>query len=167
VNINKNPGWANPLAGSSWISTASTGDPGAADYTVFPNGTIIGFGQSFFVNAPIVSASLSVLADDTAAVFVNGTQIFAAAITPGATCAADAIGCLVSTMKTFGTAELQPYLNVGQVNTIRFDVYQIAGSSFGLDYAGAITTTSPEPGTFAVLGLALCGLGFLRRKKVC
>jgi len=175
VAITKNPAWADPLAGSSWVSTASTGNPSAPGYVVFPNGTNILFGQSFFLDGLVESASLSVLADDTAAVFVNGTQIFGASTGPSnISCAGAAIGCLVSTTKTFGTADLTPYLNTGAVNTIQFEVMQIAGSSFGLDYAGQITTMSnpdqitatPEPGTLALLSIAFGGLGVWRRRKV-
>ena len=171
VDITKNPAWASPLAGSSWVSTASTGNPSAPGYVVFPNGTNILFAQSFFLDGLVDSASLSVLADDTASVFVNGTQIFAASTGPSnISCAGTAIGCLVSTTKTFGKADLTPYLNIGAANTIQFRVFQIAGSSFGLDYAGQITTLSgsdqitatPEPGTLALLGIAFGGLAVWR-----
>ena len=66
MDITKNPAWASPLAGSSWVSTASTGNPSAPGYVVFPNGTNILFAQSFFLDGLVDSASLSVLADDTA-----------------------------------------------------------------------------------------------------
>ena len=175
VNISKNPAWADPLAGSSWVSTASTGNPSAPGYVVFANGTSITFTQSFLLDGPVQSASLSVLADDTAAVFVNGTKIFSAATGPSnIPCAGSAIGCLVSTTKTFGTADLSPFLNAGAVNTIQFQVLQIASSSFGLDYAGQVTTLSspgettatPEPGTLAMLGIAFGALAVWRRRRV-
>ena len=175
VNIAKNPAWASPFTGSSWVSTASTGNPSAPGYVVFPNGTKVLFAQSFLLDGIVTSASLSVLADDTAVVFVNGTQIFAASIGPSnIACAGTAIGCLVSTIKTFDTADLSLYLNAGAQNTIQFQVFQIAGSSFGLDYAGQITTESstsnlaatPEPGTLALLSFALGGLAIWRRKRV-
>lgn len=176
VNISKNPAWADPLAGSSWVSTASTGNPSTPGYVVFPNGTNIMFTQNFILDGLVQSASLSVLADDTAAVYVNGTQIFAASTGPSnIPCAGTAIGCLVNTTKTFGTADLAPYWNTGAANTIQFQVMQLAGSSFGLDYAGQITTLSspnqlsatPEPGTLALLGIALGMVAVWRRGRVC
>jgi hypothetical protein len=172
VNIIKNPAWADPLAGSSWVSTGSTGDPSAPGYVVFPNGTNILFSQTFLLDGIIDSASLSVMADDTAAVFVNGTKIFAESTGPSnISCAATPIGCLVSTTKTFSTADLKPYLATGAVNTISFQVFQVDKSSFGLDYAGQIVTHSginpqtptPEPGTLGLLGVALGGLVFGRK----
>ncbi|MEO8131069.1 MAG: hypothetical protein ABI822_28480, partial [Bryobacteraceae bacterium] len=39
VNITRHPAWADPMAGSSWISTASTGDPSAPGYVNFHCGT--------------------------------------------------------------------------------------------------------------------------------
>jgi hypothetical protein len=175
VNITKNPAWADALAGSSWVSTASTGDPSAPGYVVYPNGTKITFGQSFLLDGVVQSAFLSVLADDTAAVFVNGTKIFSASTGPSnIACAGVAIGCLVNTTKSFGTADLSPYLNAGALNTIQFQVFQIDKSSFGLDYAGQITTVTansitaaPEPGTLGLLGIALGGLviGRLRLQR--
>ncbi len=175
VNISKNPAWADPFTGSSWISTASTGNPSAPGYVVFANGTNILFTQSFLLDGPVQSASLSVMADDTAAVFVNGTKIFAASTGPSnISCAGTAIGCLVSTTKTFNTADLKPYLTAGTLNTIQFQVLQIASSSFGLDYAGQITTlngpgevtATPEPGTLAMLGIAFGGMAVWRRRRV-
>ena len=175
MNIASNPAWAAPFTGSSWVSTASTGNPSAPGYVVFPNGTNILFAQSFLLDGIVTNASLSVLADDTAAVFVNGTQIFAPSMGPSNNaCAGTAIGCLVSTIKTFGTADLSPFLNPGAQNTIQFQVFQIAGGSFGLDYAGQITTQSittqltatPEPGTLTLLSFALGGLAIWRRKRV-
>jgi len=61
--ISPNPAWAGPLAGSSWISNANTGDPSAPGFIVVPNGTAVTFTQTFNLSGTITGANLDVLAD--------------------------------------------------------------------------------------------------------
>ena len=160
-NISLNPAWASALAGSNWISYADTGNPSDPGFVVVPNGTSVTFTQTFDLTGTITSATLSVLADDTTSVIVNGTTIFAANLGGSyPTCSSVEIGCLVTTEGTFNIA---PYL-VDGMNTISFDVYQEAGSSYGLDYDGVITTT-PEPGVLLLLSSGLAGLGFMKTRR--
>lgn len=158
-NISGNPAWAAPFAGSNWVSFTNTGDPSSAGFTTIANGTAVIFSDTFNLVGPVSAATLMVMADDTAAVIVNGTTIFAADLLgPYPTCSASGIGCLSSTAGVFGLTDLQPYLNIG-ANTISFEVYQEGGSSYGVDYSGSFTVTSvPEPGTLVLLACGLIGL---------
>jgi hypothetical protein len=166
-NIDMNPSWAGPLAGSSWVSYAPTGNPSDLGFVEVPHGRATIFTATFTLNDTVTSAVLNVLADDTTNVVVNGTQIFPANLTgPYPLCSTTAIGCLTSTEGTFTTSQLAPYLKDG-VNNIQFTVYQEGGSSYGLDYAGVITTSVPEPGTMLLLATSLLGVvGLAARKKV-
>jgi hypothetical protein len=162
-NIIGNAAWAAPLPGSSWVSFTTTGDTSNSNFYTVPNGTAVTFAESFYLNGPITSAFLDVLADDTTSVVLNGTSLYSAALGGSyPTCSSSPIGCLTSTEGTFNTAQLLPYLNANGMNTIDFTVYQEAGSSFGVDYAGSITTATPEPGSLLLLGAGLVGLALLK-----
>jgi hypothetical protein len=163
-NIVGNSAWAAPLPGSSWVSFADTGITSDPGFIVVPNGTAVTFSESFNLSGSVTFATLSVLADDTSSVWINGTEIASANLGGSyPTCSSLPIGCLTATEGIFNTAQLAPYLLNG-ANTISFVVYQEAGSSYGLDYSGVITT--PEPGSLALLGSGLFGLAAIGRRKL-
>src|SRR5271156_2424997 len=166
-NIIGNSAWAAPLAGSSWVSFSTTGATNNSNFYTVPNGTAVTFAETFTLNGPITNAFLNVLADDTTAVILNGTTLYNANLGGSyPTCSSIAIGCLQSTEGSFTTAQLLPYLNANGAHTLDFVVYQEAGSSFGLDYSGSITTApaTPEPGTLVPLGAGLLGLALLKSR---
>ncbi len=163
--LHPNPRWAPPLPGSVWISYGATGDHSDPGYFSPPDGTDVIFSTTFMLSGAIMAASLTVLADDTSSVTLNGHTLINADMTSGSTCAKGPIGCVTSTEGIFTLAMLAPYLRDGS-NTLSFDVMQVNGSSYGLDFAGSVSTSeTPEPATPALIGGGLLALGVLRGRK--
>jgi hypothetical protein len=166
IVIAPHPAWIAPLAGSSWISFGITGNPSAPGWFAPTNNLVVGFFDVFTINGTPTGGFLTVRADDSAAVWLNGVLIQPEAPTAGntyRTCSNFPLGCLASTQLTIN---LSPYLLPG-VNILRFDVAQRANVSYGLNYAGSVTFTPvPEPGTLALFGAGLLGLASsLRRRR--
>ena len=173
VVIQKNPAWANPIAGSQWISFENTGDPSSPGFQTLPNGTIVKFYQNFSLSASDtkVNGTVSLYADDSSSVVLNGfvLQPEASGVnnTYG-TCSDTKPNCVALSTVVLPSADFKTGVNV-----LEFDVAQRAGSSFGLDYsgsAGAATsggpTTTPEPSTWAFMATGILALGAGMRKRI-
>lgn len=173
INIVKHPAWANPLPGSEWVSTRNSGDPSSDDFFEFTNGTTVTFSHSFIIPTVATDGLLSVRADDTAAVKLNGVLLVQPSLGQGTNCASQPIGCLTSTTGVLAFSQLQPFLVTG-VNVFSFEVQQVASAAFGLSYGGHITFAdsddpvhTPEPAAFVLsaTGLAMGAVIALRRRR--
>jgi len=164
--LHPNPGWAPALPGSDWISYGPTGDHDDPGYFSPRDGTLVTFTTQFILTGAISGGNLKVLADDSTSVVLNGHTLIVADTKPGKRCSNEPVGCLVSTEGVFTFAQLSPYL-VDGTNTLSFGVIQVAGSSFGLDFAGSVDqgTATPEPATVAVIGAGLIALALRRRRQ--
>jgi hypothetical protein len=155
--------WAGPLGASSWVSQNPGNYPGGNN--VEPSGTYT-YSTEFSISGPVTSFTLSVLADDTTNVELNGIQIVpAAAGTTNGTCTAGQPNCEMT--YTIDLAQISASDFLQGTNTLTFGVQQIYGSAEGLDYSGSVSAASPtpEPSSMLLLGTGLiAAAGFLHRK---
>ncbi len=162
-NISPGTVWHSALTNSSYVSfNASTGPTSTL---VVPNGDYI-YTTTFTLSAADAAdvATLSLLADDTASVYLNGVLVQASGgpMGPGnsySTCSQVGPNCLTPT--TFSFSGLQAGLN-----QLRFDVEQVNGADEGLDFSGSLSDPSsvPEPLSLALFGTGLIGLVGISRR---
>ena len=156
IALTPDPRWFGPLPGSSWVSFGNTGAQGPGFFQV-TNGTIVTFTQQFVLPAAVISGSITVLADDSTSVSLNGTLLVAEAPTSSNTytgCSDTPIGCREATKLTL---DLPTGLLVAGLNTLTFSVAQRGLGPFGLNYFGEVLV--PEPSTLLLLGASLLGSG--------
>ncbi|MGA2592222.1 MAG: PEP-CTERM sorting domain-containing protein [Bryobacteraceae bacterium] len=204
VAIPVSPAWATPtILGAEWVSyvpsaggstgcnvfvpttgrcTPNAGNPPTYSNTSTPTAT---FYYTFTLPNAFNTGSISIWADDTAAVYLDPGTVtsgqgttgalasIAANFNGGSVCANGPIGCIQADpgVLTFGDGAGQIDVGAGTY-TLVIDAYQfVGGSPFGVLYDGAIDSETspsvPEPVSYVLMGLGLAAIGILipRRKR--
>ncbi len=172
VVLTPNPNWFNSLGTARWVSYANTGDTGVSppDSGTFGNlgaNPTASFFITFVLPNPTNLGSITVYADDTAAVYLADPgsppqQLHGPNTGPeDAHCVTGPIGCGPGE----GAVVNLDGLSAGS-HTIRIDAWQLGGGPFGVLYSGSIESTgTPEPATAGLLGAGLVGLAIWSRRK--
>ena len=161
--------WAPALPGSSWVSFGLTGNPSTPGFHVVTNGTVVSFLDVFNLSGTPAGGTLSVMADDSAGVLLNGLFLINEGSRTGnqyLRCSDFGIGCVKPTIINLPGADLHTGLN-----TLEFEVAQRHGVSYGLDYAGSVDelVTTPELSSVSLTAfglMMLAGLVYLRKREV-
>lgn len=154
--------WAPPLvAGNGQTSIWVSYDPNSGPTGVEANSDANGF-YTYMTNFNLPNSSfgsVTVAADDTVAVFLNGVQISSFGTIGGDTqCADGPPNC------RDGQSVTVNFNAPAGFNVLDFVVDQSGSHNQGLDYVGFVTQT-PEPNTLLLLGTGLLGsAGALFRK---
>ncbi len=144
-------------------STTQTVNKTQLHFCGIAGGDTATFTQTFTIVGSVIGTyNLAVLADDTTSVTVNSNILEAQGAGFSGVCATTGIGC---SQAEEGIITIPNTDLIVGINILTFNVLQgNSGSEFGLEFDLNQTASAvPEPATFGLVGIALLGVGLLRR----
>jgi hypothetical protein len=148
-------GWVT-IPNSSWVSVANSGAGGVT----LANG-YYEYQSYFSALGGTYNGTISVLADDTASIWIDGQLVVGYATGGQTTCYASEPNCTV--VDTINVSNL--LLNSGFLtNTITVIDEQKWNGPAGVDFQGDLTQT-PEPSSLLLMGSGLFGLAMIALRK--
>jgi hypothetical protein len=153
------PTWTAAQSNTEWVSFGQTGpntpESGMKGGVFPPNGNYY-YQSTFSFSAPelLYSGYLSLLADDTVTVFLNGHQENTPTAPGGfSLCSNGVPTCQAATVVTLNGVDFNAN---GLDNVLTFQVTQGGSFNTGLDFTGSVSAV-PEPSSLLMMGTGLIG----------
>ena len=156
--------WASALPGSYYVSSNPGDGPGGSNTEA--NGTYV-YTSTFSLSSGMYGGTLSLLADDTATIKLNGITIFSAATAGGYPhCATNVPNCMTVDTASLYSSMFNSGVGTAGLNTLEIDLVQGGSDRLGVDFSGSIAPT-PEPNSLLLLGSGVVGSAgaLLRRMR--
>lgn len=142
ITIANSGPWANAPAGAAWVSTTTANS--------LPSGTTYSLETTFTLNSPGAVLQYRALADNVLDVYVDGVFNF------------NFTGVVAGDFNPLPAAQTVNFATAG-LHRVRLDVRNVNGFS-GVLFSGTVTDT-PEPSTFAAMGMGLVLAGLWKRRS--
>ncbi len=160
-------GWATAIAGTSWVSNTSSAGTTCTNGTTCDPNDFYYYQTTFNAVGGGYNGSISVMADDTAEVLLNGVVIVPFAIVGGDGHCASGNANGTDAVPSCGAPDEVSFSSISLLsgtNTLTIIDAQTDLNGAGVDFKAQFTE-APEPSSLLLLGTGLLGLAFVVFRK--